>query len=253
MAVADWEDGIPEESGEESERLWSSLAAEREAQLEIEIELDEQRLKPTLDEPPAKKKLKRELRQEALARLESAARTVSEFQNVVDWWDKQDANRERRERYHEISRSGDDVPLDYGAREDGLCFPDTLNNVLERQERRGDFLDRIFNCPYEIQELVTEPYLSEALAALSEDHREVLFFSAIRLYSSARIGRMRGQTDRNIRKVRNTALRKIHKKILPALRQREETGQPMTMEERRFLAEMKDTGIDKDGGNSYNG
>lgn len=252
MAVADWEDGSPEESGEESERLWSSLAAEREAQLEIELELDEQRLKPTPDEPPAKKKLKRELRQEALARLESAARTVSEFQNVVDWWDKQDANRERRERYHEVSRSGDDVPLDYGAREDGLCFPDTLNNVLERQERHGDFLDTIFNCPYEIQELVTEPYLSEALAALSEDHREVLFFSAIRLYSSARIGRMRGQTDRNIRKVRNTALRKIHKKILPALRQREETGQPMTMEERRFLVEMKNTGIDKDGGNSYN-
>lgn len=252
MAVADWEDGIPEESGEESERLWSSLAAEREAQLEIELELDEQRLKPTPDEPPAKKKLKRELRQEALARLESAARTVSEFHNVVDWWDKLDANRERRERYHEVSRSGDDVPLDYGAREDGLCFPDTLNNVLERQERRGVFLDRIFNCPYEMQELVTEAYLSEALAALSEDHREVLFFSAIRLYSSARIGRMRGQTDRNIRKVRNTALRKIHKKILPALRQREETGQPMTMEERRFLVEMKDTDIDKDGGNSYN-
>lgn len=252
MAVADWEDGTPEESGEESERLWSSLAAEREAQLEIELELDEQRLKPTLDEPPAKKKLKRELRQEALARLESAARTVSEFQNVVDWWDKLDANRERRERYHEVSRSGDDVPLDYGAREDGLCFPDTLNNVLERQERRGDFLDRIFNCPYEMQELVTEAYLSEALAALSEDHREVLFFSAIRLYSSDRIGKMRGQTGRNIRKVRNTALRKIHKKILPALRQREETGQPMTMEERRFLVEMKDTNIDKDGGNSYN-
>ena len=133
-----------------------------------------------------------------------------------------------------------------------MCFPDTLNNVLERQERRGDFLDKIFNCPYEIQELVTEAYLSEALAALSEDHREVLFFSAVRLYSSKRIGKMRGQTDRNIRKVRGTALRKIHKKILPALRQREETGQPMTIEERRFLAEMKDTDIDKDGGNSYN-
>ena len=67
-----------------------------------------------------------------------------------------------------------------------------------------------------------------------------------------RIGKMRMQTGRNIRKVRNTALRKIYKKILPALRQREESGQPMTMEERRFLVEMKDTGIDRDGGNSYN-
>ena len=42
------------------------------------------------------------------------------------------------------------------------------------------------------------------------------------------------------------------KRILPALKQREESGQPMTMEERRFLAKMKDNGIDKAGGNSYN-
>ena len=40
MAVEDWENEIPDasESGEESERLWSSLAAEREAQLEIELD-----------------------------------------------------------------------------------------------------------------------------------------------------------------------------------------------------------------------
>ena len=253
--MENWENELPEEyeSGEESERLLASLAAEREAQLEIELELDERRLKPSPDAPPEKKKLKRDLEREALARLEAAARTVPEFQNVVDWWDKLDANRERRERYHEISRSGDDVPLDYGAREDGLCFPDTLNNVLERQMRKGDFLDVIFNCPYEMQELVTETYISEALAALSEDHREVMFFSAVRLYSSKRIGKMRGQTDRNIRKVRNTALKKIHKKILPAIRQRKEKGEPMTLEERRLLAEMKDAGIDKGKGGNYNG
>ena len=101
------------------------------------------------------------------------------------------------------------MSLDYRAREDCLCFPDTLNNVLERQERRGDFLDTIFNCPYEIQELAAEPYRSEALTALSEDHRKGLFFSAIRLYNSARIGRMLRQTDRNIRKVRNSVFRKI--------------------------------------------
>lgn len=245
--MEEWEVNIPDEceSEEEAERFQSSLAAERAAELELQMEQDEQQTKPLPDEPPAKKKLKRELQQEALAHLESAARTSSDFENIIAWWNKLDANRERRERYHEVSRSGDDIPLDYGAVEYGLCYPDTLNGVLEKQMRKGDFLDVIFNCPYEIHELVTEDYLSKILWELSEDHKEILFFSAVRLYSSQRIADLRGQTDRNIRKVRNTLLRKIYKKILLVLKQREETGQPMTLREKRFLREMKEAVIDK--------
>ena len=158
----------------------------------------------------------------------------------VDVRDRLDANRERRERYHEVSRSGDDLPIDYGASEDGLRFPDTMNSVLEKQRQKGEFIDSIFNCPYEIHELVTEPYMSKALFALSDDHKEVLYFSAVRMYSSIKIAELRGQTDRNIRKVRNTMLKKIYKKILPYLKEREEKRLPMTMEERAFLAEMRE-------------
>ena len=84
-------------------------------------------------EESERKKLKREIQAEALARLESAARTVSDFENIIAWWDRLDANRERRERYHELSRSGDDIPFDYGVSINELFFPDTLNNVLEKQ------------------------------------------------------------------------------------------------------------------------
>ena len=35
---------------------------------------------------------------EALARLEDSARTEEEFENVVTWWNRLDANRERKER-----------------------------------------------------------------------------------------------------------------------------------------------------------
>ena len=151
-----------------------------------------------------------------------------------------DANRERRERYHEISRSGDDLPIDYGADENGLCFPDSMNTVLEKQRQKGEFIDTIFNCPYEIHELVTEPYMSHVLHELSDDHKEILYFSAVRMYSSMKIAELRRQSDRNIRKVRNTMLKKIYKKILPYLKDREEKGLPMTMEERAFLAEMRE-------------
>ncbi len=39
-------------------------------------------------------RLQRELRAEALARLEDAARTTRDFEKVIAWWDKLDANRE---------------------------------------------------------------------------------------------------------------------------------------------------------------
>ena len=189
------------------------------------------------DEEPERKKLKRELRAEALARLEDAARTQRDFENVIAWWDKLDANRERRERYHELSRSGDDVPLDYGASANELFFPDTLNDVLEKQIRKGDFIDAIFYCPYDIHELVTEEYLSEILLELKEDHKELLFLWAVRLFSSTRIADIRQQSDRNIRKVRNTMMKKIQKELLSALTDKAEKQQPMTLMEKAFLSD----------------
>ena len=190
------------------------------------------------DEEPERKKLKRELRAEALARLEDAARTQRDFENVIAWWDKLDAKRERRERYHELSRSGDDVPLDYGASANELFFPDTLNDVLEKQIRKGDFIDAIFYCPYDIHELVTEEYLSEILLELKEDHKELLFLWAVRLFSSTRIAAIRQQSDRNIRKVRNTMMKKIRKELLSALTDKAEKQLPMTLVEKAFLSDI---------------
>ena len=190
------------------------------------------------DEEPERKKLKRELRAEALARLEDAARTQRDFENVIAWWDKLDANRERRERYHELSRSGDDVPLDYGASANELFFPDTLNDVLEKQIRKGDFIDAIFYCPYDIHELVTEEYLSEILLELKEDHKELLFLWAVRLFSSTRIAAIRQQSDRNIRKIRNTMMKKIRKELLSALTDKAEKQLPMNLVEKAFLSDI---------------
>ena len=131
------------------------------------------------DKQPERKLLKRELRAQALKRLEDSARTLRDYENLVAWYDRLDANRERRERYHELSRSGDDVPLDYGASANELYFPDYLNHVLEKQIRKGDFLDAIFNCPYDIHELVTDDGLCIILRELNEDHKELLYLCAI--------------------------------------------------------------------------
>lgn len=58
---------------------------------------------------------------------------------------------------------------------------------------------------------MTEKYISYILRELSEDHKELLFLCAVRLFSSTRIAAIRGQTDRNIRKVRGTMLKRYEK------------------------------------------
>ena len=236
IVLADSEDA----DDELSEKAQRQIAKERRLIDELEADAEEHPIEDDEDsaeEQPERKLLGRELRAQALARLEDAARTQRDFENVVAWWDKLDANRERKERYHEISRSGDDVPLDYGAAKDGLFFPDTLNNVLEKQIRKGDFIDTIFYCPYDIHELVTEEYMSDILRELSEDHKFLLFLCALRQYSSTRIAAMRGQTDRNIRKVRGTMLKKIQKKLLAALKEKVDKQQPLSLLEKEFLAD----------------
>jgi hypothetical protein len=48
--------------------------------------------------------LKRKARAEYLRRLENSARTLEEYQEVVDMHDKIDAAREKREQRHEVGR-----------------------------------------------------------------------------------------------------------------------------------------------------
>ena len=227
------------EEAEEYEKTWRALANEQRLIDELEADAKENPIEDdsddTGDEQPERKLLKRELRAQALKRLEDSARTLKDYENLVAWYDRLDANRQRKERYHELFRSGDDIPLDYGASEDALCFPDTLNDVLKRQERKGDFIDTIFYCPYDIHEFVTDADMSIILRELNEDHKFLLFLSALRQYSSVKIAAIRGQTDRNIRKVRNTMLKKIRKKLLAALTEKVQAQQPLTLLEKEFL------------------
>lgn len=238
----DAEDAEAEDAeAEEYEKTRRRLAREQRIIDEIEADAAENPIEDDSDdsgdEQPERKLLKRELRAQALRRLEDSARTLKDYENLVAWYDRLDANRQRKERYHELYRSGDDVPLDYGASEDALCLPDTLNDVLTRQERKGDFIDSIFYCPYDIHELVTDADMSIILRELNEDHKFLLFLSALRQYSSVKIAAIRGQSDRNIRKVRNTLLKKIRRKLLAALTEKVQAKQPLTLLEKEFLSE----------------
>lgn len=234
----EWDDGTG--AGAE-ETLEQALAEERLAELENELEQDEHpidyeaELENEEEEaaPVSDKRLKREIRAEAVRRLEEAARTEKDFQAVVEEWNKLDRNRERRERDHENLRG--DVPLEYQAVPEPKLIPHWMNNPACRQLMAGNFLDILFDCPYEMHNLTADTFISRMVEELSEEHKEVLYFLSLRLYSTTQLAAIRGQSDRNIRKLRKTIRKKLQRQMYDHLCSKPENG--LTLRERRFLEE----------------
>lgn len=234
----EWDDGTG--AGAE-ETLEQALAEERLAELENELEQDEHpidyeaELENEEEEaaPVSDKRLKREIRAESIRRLEEAARTEKDFRTVVEEWNKLDRNRERRERDHENLRG--DVPLEYQVVPEPKLIPRWMNNPAYRQLMAGDFLDVLFDCPYEMHQLSADPFISGMIKNLSDEHKEVLYFLSLRLYSTTRLAAMRGQSDRNIRKLRKTIHKKLQRQMYDHLCCKPENS--LTLRERRFLDE----------------
>ena len=172
---------------------------------------------------------------EALRRLEEAARTESDFLTMVDEWNKLDRNRERRERDHENLRG--DVPLEFQAVPDPKIAPLWMNLPRFRQLCQGNFLYIIFSCPYELHELTANLFLSKLFFTLSDEQKEVLYYLFVKQYSTTRLAAIRGQSDRNIRKLRMTMQKKLQKRMHEHLSEKHEKDYGLTLREREFIAE----------------
>lgn len=108
--------------------------------------------------------------------MEAAARTQGDFEEVIDEWDKEDKNRERRERCHEVCRDDAEVPFEYNMSPDEIVIPAPIQSVYWQQMMKGEFLDVIFDCPYELQELVCDSSISQILSELSGKHKALFYF-----------------------------------------------------------------------------
>jgi len=162
------------------------------------------------------KMLMRNVQREELARIEDSARTQADFENVALMWDKLDENRERRERYYELpfsSVSEKSAEFDERTYSAQTIIPLPLRHRLWRQLMSGYFLDVIFDCPYEIDELVSGKEVSTALKSLNDNQKEILYFRIVRDWMPQKIAVVRGQTDRNIRKVYEMAIDSIRRKL----------------------------------------
>lgn len=182
-----------------------------------------------------KEQLKRDIKAAALERLEQAAGSIDDFKNVISQWNRLDENRERKERYWEISRNDTDFPLEYGEVSWGTVFPKNLNTDIQKQIRNGDFIDAIYDSPNEIQELVTEEYLYKILKDLKSEHKELLYLAVVKGLRNTQIAKLQGKTDRAVRYMKDTVFRKIRKKIYEYLTSEKGKKHNMTLAEKRFV------------------
>ena len=180
-----------------------------------------------------RKKLKREVAREALARTEDADRTVEDFQGVLKTWDHLDENRERRERDHEKQR--DEKTLEVGYR-DGIIFPIPISHPAWREALKGDFLSMIFDNALEMWQLIEDADIAPLVHNLTDKQKEVLFLSAVRLCASAQIACYKERTDRAVRKLLAAILASIRGKLAPLIREQIKEDAPgMTLAKREFL------------------
>ena len=107
--------------------------------------------------------------------------------------------------------------------------------ILRRLLLAGDFLDFIFDRPETIHELVTDTDLSKILKELKPHLKNMLYYLFLRDYSTSEYAESIGQTDRNIRGIRETALKKIRGFYGGILTYRKENSLPMTIDEKYFL------------------
>ena len=186
-----------------------------------------------------RKRVAQSVREEALRRLELSARTAAEFQSVVSWYDREEQSRMRKERRYESLRG--DTPVEYLALADGYIVPHSMSCPTFRQICRGEFDDFLCNCLFRMHDLTDREHLRKIILGLKLDHKEIIYFLGIRLYPTKLLADLRGQTERNIRKVRETVQRKIHRKLFAALTELSEANAELTHQEHTFLKEYSYT------------
>ena len=204
-----------------------------------------------------KKQLVREVKRAALTRIEDAARTVWDFKAVVKQWNHLDNNRERRERYNEVSRPNEEMfhwdKVNAGDEKGrlrssfGAVIPRPLEHHWWRQLIQGDFIDTIYDNADEIRQLVTDQSISSTLETLTKNQKEVLFSRIVRLCPAEQVAHCHDKTDRAVRKLLAATLEKVRDELAPIIREQIEAKSPrVTLRKRQFLEWYENPNCDLD-------
>ena len=181
-------------------------------------------------------KTMRQMKAEELRRMESGARTVRDFQKLVAEYDRIDANKQRSIEMTELPRG--ELPWEQEVSSLPVIFPAWMNMPLEKQLQKGNFIDAIFDCPYELRELITNGFYSKQFDGLTPDQKFVAYFYFLRQWKTARIAVLKDSSPRAIRKVKTAVETNLQEPVFHYLLKRAERA-ALTNTERAFLAEYE--------------
>lgn len=224
------------DQAETADELVEDTAAEYARQENIEA-IAAWNASPLVEPEEAKEpRTLRHMKAEALRRMESGARTVRDFQKLVAEYDRIDANKQRGIELTELPRG--DLPWEQEVSSFPVIFPAWMNMPLEKQLRKGNFIDAIFDCPYELRELITNGFYSKQFDSLTLDQKFVAYFYFLRQWKTVRIAALKDSSPRAIRKVKSAVEANLQKPVYHYLLRRAERS-VLTNTERAFLAEYE--------------
>lgn len=97
-----------------------------------------------------------------------------------------------------------------------------------------------------MHELLADDFLSKMIFELKEDHKELFYYKVLRRYSSAELGAVLNQTDRNIRKKWARLLKRLQKKLFEHITEKGSSGRSLMLREKIFLEKYKKSVLDDD-------
>jgi hypothetical protein len=194
--------------------------------------------------------LLRDCKLAALARLEDAARTVADFENIIVIWDQLDLNREERESNHEVVNTEVQHVLYHTTGSDEI-IPPPFCHPYWRELLRGDFISYIYDNPEDFWQTIGDGIIAKWWDGMNAKHRETVFLHVIRRRTTEQIACLKDMTDRGVRKRIAAALEVIRGEVAAQTQYRNGAGLPVTNAKKRFL-EWYDgqakTALDKDKG-----
>lgn len=181
-------------------------------------------------------KTMRQMKAEELRRMECGARTVRDFQKLVAEYDRIDANKQRGIEMTELPRG--ELPWEQEVSSLSVIFPAWMNMPLEKQLQKGNFIDAIFDCPYELRELIINGFYSKQFDSLTLDQKFVAYFYFLRQWKTVRIAALKDSSPRAIRKIKSAVEVNLQKPVYRYLLRRAEKA-ALTNTERAFLTEYE--------------
>ena len=168
---------------------------------------------------------------ESISRLEDAARTQAEFENVIEWWDKRDKRiRDALDKkVLTIAHTTFDVGLFRKGDYKRKSMFDGRNHYYE------DFLTLLYCCICQMHNLTDDSDLSRLINKATEKQKAVFLPRVIKNCTPQKIALCHGMTDRNVRDIVDRMVSIIRRGMYEVLKKRQAEGVSLTLEHSAFL------------------